>query len=152
MAVHIARPVDARLVRDMLNDFFDQRSIEYKPQTLQRIRQRFGYNVVWVQDEEPHAFVMLRLHQEEVEIAGLFPRGMLRSRLKPVLVAAIRDVYQRFPQAGSQRVWAEFPFTDDLGEGECLAWRSEWPQGVLMVSQPKPGMLWVIESTLERLV
>src|SRR3990167_8037525 len=121
MAIRLVTLADAPTLQQHLETFFGQ------PVPLARV-QRFLTNpdVVAYVDTTRRTFCALQRRGDDIQVAGLFPRGATRARLKPVLKAALQGVLSRFPQTATWRVWAKFEMgavdasgTPDGGRGEC---------------------------------
>lgn len=91
--------------------------------------------VVAFLDTDRDAYCALRLGATyvndgalRVKVEALFPRGAARNMLVHVLKAALQRLRQRFPEAETAEVWAEFPLAVDSqgrpdgGREQCLAW------------------------------
>src|SRR3990170_8238000 len=88
-------------------------------------------NYLWLDDE---AGAVCRLHVNtetlNITVAWLLPAGMSRSRMAPLLLAALRDVFDNRTAVRGWRVSAPLPNgkdaagNPDKGEGACKAWQA----------------------------
>jgi len=81
-----AEGADARLIQQLLVDFLTSTGREFSRPTLADIRRRLrDPNIIAYVDDTAGASVELEVKRNDIEVASLFPRGMGRGLLFPLL-------------------------------------------------------------------